>query len=47
MSDYKCTEGCSLTPNELEILYRQVKRELRDLTVTTEAKLLCHDRKNS
>jgi hypothetical protein len=40
-------EGCSLpsSPNELEILMRQLKREVEYLTLTTEAKLLCHDDK--
>lgn len=43
-----CVEGCSLpsTPNDLKVLLMQCKRELKELTETTEAKLLCHDRKN-
>ena len=49
MSDYKtCVEGCDLpsTPGDLKILMLQVKREIKELANTTEAKLLCHDRKN-
>lgn len=40
-------EGCSLpsSSNELEVLYRQLKREVIKLATSTEAKLLCHDGK--
>lgn len=42
-----CEEGCSLpsSSNELEILLKQVLREVKELSTTTEAKLLCHDGK--
>ncbi len=49
MIDYKtCVEGCDLpsTPNDLKIYVRQLKRDVEKLINTTEAKLLCHDRKN-
>lgn len=49
MSNYKtCVEGCDIpsTPNDLKVLLMQCKIELKELTETTEAKLLCHDRKN-
>ena len=40
-------EGCSLpsTPNDLKIIVNQLKREVEELSKTTEAKLLCHDGK--
>lgn len=43
----KCVEGCTLpsTPNDLKILVKQLKREVEELSKTTEAKLLCHDGK--
>lgn len=34
-------------PNDLKILLVQVKREIKELANSTNAKLLCHDRKNS
>jgi len=42
-----CVEGCSLpsTPNDIKILLKQIKREIKELATTTEAKLLCHDGK--
>lgn len=42
-----CEEGCSLpsSSNELEILVRQLKREVAKLINETEAKLLLHDGK--
>ena len=49
MSDItKCVEGCNIpsTPNDLKIYVLQLKREVEKLINTTEAKLLCHDRKN-
>lgn len=44
-----CVEGCDLpsTPNDIKILLKQIKREVAELITNTEAKLLCHDRKNS
>lgn len=44
-----CVEGCSLpsTPNDIKIFLKQLKREVEQLIKETEAKLLCHDRKNS
>lgn len=50
MSDYKtCVEGYTLpsSPNDLKVLLMQVKKEIKELATSTEAKLLCHDRKNS
>ena len=50
MSDYKtCVEGCEIPskPTELEILVRQLKKDVKKLMNDTEAKLLCHDRKDS
>ena len=43
-----CVEGCNLpsTPNDLKILVCQLKREVEKLMQETNAKLLCHDRKN-
>lgn len=42
-------EGCNTfsNQNDIKILLKQIKREIRELATTTEAKLLCHDRKNS
>lgn len=42
-----CEEGCSLpsSSNEIEILIRQLKREVSKLITETEAKLLLHDGK--
>lgn len=42
-----CNEGCSLpsSNNELEILVRQLKREVDELMETTEMKLLCQSKK--
>lgn len=42
-----CEEGCTLpsSPNDIKILLVQVKRDLKELMDTTEAKLLCHDGK--
>ena len=42
-----CVEGCSLpsTPNDLKVIVNQLKREVEELSKTTEAKLLCHDGK--
>ena len=42
-----CEEGCSLpsSSNEIEILIRQLKREVSKLINETEAKLLLHDGK--
>lgn len=48
MSNINCYEGgCSLpsSSNELEILVRQIKREVTKLVNETEAKLLLHDGK--
>lgn len=44
-----CSEGCSLPsdPNDIKILLKNLKIEVEELVKTTEAKLLCHDRKNS
>lgn len=44
----ECVEGCDIpsTPNDIKILLTQIKREIKTLTTTTEAKLLRHDRKN-
>lgn len=44
---YICEEGCSLpsSSNEIEILVRQLKREVSKLINETEAKLLLHDGK--
>ena len=44
-----CVEGYNLpsTPNNIKILLEQIKREIKELATSTEAKLLCHDRKNS
>lgn len=50
MSDkYNCVEGCQMpsTPSDIKVLLTQIKREIRSLATTTEAKLLCQDRKNS
>lgn len=43
-----CVEGCDLpsTPNDIKILIKQLKREVKELIETTNAKLLRHDRKN-
>lgn len=45
----ECVEGCDIpsTPNDIKILLTQIKREIKTLATTTEAKLLRHDRKNS
>lgn len=42
-----CAEGFDLpsTPNEIKILLTQLKREIANLTTTTEGKLLIHDGK--
>lgn len=42
-----CVEGCNLpsTPNDIKIFLIQLKRELKELIETTEAKLLLHDGK--
>ncbi len=42
-----CNEGCSLpsSDNEMEILIRALKREVKQLMETTTAKLLCQDKK--
>lgn len=42
-----CVEGCNTpsSPNEIKILLNQIKREIKELATTTEAKLLCHDGK--
>lgn len=42
-----CVEGCSLpsSPNDLKVVVMQLRREVENLTKTTEAKLLCHDGK--
>lgn len=44
-----CVEGCELpsTPNEIKVLLMQLKKEVKELITKTDAKLLCHDRKNS
>lgn len=41
-----CENECNLVsfPNDIKILLTQVKREIKELATTTEAKLLCHDR---
>ena len=46
-NNYNCVEGCELpsTPNDIKILIKQLKREVKELMETTEAKLLCHDGK--
>ena len=43
----KCVEGSFIpsTPNELEILYRQLKREIELLIKNTNNQLLRHDEK--
>lgn len=43
-----CVEGCNLpsTPNDIKVLICQLKKEVENLMQTTNAKLLCHDRKN-
>ena len=43
----KCVEGCNLpsTPNDIKILLQQIIREVKELSETTEAKLLLHDGK--
>ena len=42
-----CVEGCDLpsTPNDIKILLKQIKEEVKSLTTETEAKLLLHDGK--
>lgn len=40
-----CEGGLPSHSNEIEILVRQLKREVKDLMTTTEAKLLCQDKK--
>lgn len=42
-----CVEGCNLpsTPNDIKILLKQLIRDVKELSETTEAKLLCHDGK--
>lgn len=42
-----CEEGSKLpsSPTEIQLLLAQIKREVEELTKTTEAKLLCHDGK--
>lgn len=44
-----CVEGCKIpsTPNDIKVLICQLKREVAELMKTTNATLLCHDRKNS
>lgn len=39
--------GMPSSPNDIKILLIQIKREIKELATTTEAKLLCHDRKDS
>lgn len=39
--------GMPSSPNDIKILLTQIKREIRELATSTQAKLLCHDRKNS
>lgn len=40
-------EGCNLpsSPNDIKILLKQIKTDLKTLMEDTEAKLLLHDRK--
>lgn len=42
-----CVEGCNIpsSPNDIKLLLIQIKREVEELTKTTEAKLLLHDGK--
>lgn len=42
------TNECDLVsfPNDIKVLITQIKREIKELATNTEAKLLCHDRKN-
>lgn len=41
-------EGCKLpsSPNDIKILINQIKREIKELTKNTEAKVLIQDRTN-
>lgn len=39
--------GVPSSPNDIKILLKQIKREIKELANSTQAKLLCHDRKNS
>lgn len=49
MSENKtvCEEACNLasSPNDIRILLVQIKRQVKELTENTEAKLLLHDGK--
>ena len=42
-----CCDGVNLPShnNEIEVLIRQLKREVKELLQTTQAKLLCQDKK--
>lgn len=42
-----CVEGCDLpsTPNDMKILLKNIKVDIKKLMTETEAKLLCHDGK--